>query len=135
MFHFRAVTCSILIHTSSWVWLLLNFTLFYIILFYAVILNRSFVLLWNQQFERPKIGWKLSDTPYLSTEMIKKISMLCKNSRENQGKMRIISLKISGKIREFCPEIVLATLHCLIFNKLYTWHENILAFLIVKLTV
>jgi len=33
-----------------------------------------------------------------------------KNIRENQWKMSIISLKISGKIREYFPEIVVATL-------------------------
>jgi len=33
-----------------------------------------------------------------------------KNIRENQWKMSIISLKISGKIREFFPVMAVATL-------------------------
>ena len=45
-----------------------------------------------------------------------------KNIKENWGEMSIISLKISGKIREFFPEIVVAALHnsalsCFILNE------------------
>ena len=59
---------------------------------------------------KSKIGLKLSDTPYLSNEIIR-ISMSCKNIKENQRNISNISLKISGEIRQFFPEVVMATLY------------------------
>jgi len=50
------------------------------------------------KIEQPKIGSKISDTLYLSNEMMKKNSMGCKNIRKNQGKISSIPLKISGNV-------------------------------------
>jgi len=46
------------------------------------------------KIEQPRIGSRISDTPYLSNELVKQIGMGCKNIRENQGEISSISLKI-----------------------------------------
>ena len=55
----------------------------------------------------------------------KKVSMGCKNIRESQGKISIMSLKISVKIREFFPEMVVATLRK-VFRLLILKYYNML---------
>ena len=103
-------------HTSTWVWKSPNFTLVYIILFYAVLIRHSSVSNETRTFEWTKLGSMLSQTPYLSKEMIKFQLRVTRISVE----ISRISLKTLGKIREFFLAILVATLS----NAMLKWREK-----------
>ena len=95
LFHFREVTVSILTHASSWVWQLPSFLLFTV-------------------FSSVQSFW--SAVPHLMEQKFEDLDITSvkinnENIRGNLGEMSSIEWKISGKIREFCLEITVATLN------------------------
>ena len=70
----------------------------------------QFRFLLKQKLWMAKDRFKVLRCPIFVQRNDKKLSMGCKNIRENQGYMSMTSLKISWKIRGLFPKIVVATL-------------------------
>ena len=78
-----------------------KFYVLYIILFDAVILKCNSILLWNQKFERPKISSRLSDTPNLFNDMMKKWVGVVRISMKLQSKEKLKKWKkVDGVINQ-----------------------------------
>ena len=97
MFPIVSFQSSGFLHTEPCTQLSVIVAKFYPFVYHSALCSHFEVQLWfvmKPEYGRPKVGSRLSNTQYLSNEMIKEICMCCKTTRENQGKISRILLKI-----------------------------------------